>query len=153
MHSVKPAKGMTTKELVVHLYRQMQLSEARCAILYMRCIEIFGGSEPGPAAGLIIMFLSIHYTKLKGFTFYFCMTLYLTIRPAVSILDRHDNRAASSVRPQHISMVVDHNHHMSCIVLQLEPRACECHCVRAMTFDTVCMTPVSLLQPIIGTMY
>ena len=64
------------------------------------------------------MFLSIHYTELKGFTLDFCKTLYLTIRPAVSILDRHDNRTASSVGPQHISLVADHNHHMSCIVLQ-----------------------------------
>ena len=65
------------------------------------------------------MFLSIHYTELKGFTLDFCMTLFLTIQPAVSILDRHDNRAASSVRPQHISLVADYyHHHMSCIVLQ-----------------------------------
>ena len=90
----------------------MQLSESRCAILYMRCIEVFGGLN------LIIMFTSINYTKLKGFTFDFCMTLYLTLRPVVSIFDRHDNRAASSVRPQHISLVAGHNHHMSCIVLQ-----------------------------------
>ena len=64
------------------------------------------------------MFLLIHSTELKGFTLDFCMTLYLTIRPAVSILDKHDNCAASSVRPQHISLVADHNHHMSYIVLQ-----------------------------------
>ena len=64
------------------------------------------------------MFLSIHYTELKGFTLDFCVTLYLTIRPAVSIVDIHDNRAVSSVRPQHILLVADHNHHMPIIVLQ-----------------------------------
>ena len=85
----------------------------------MRYIEVLGGgSEPSPVADLIIMFLSIHYTELKGFKFDFCMTLCLIIRPAVSINDRHDNRAASSVRPQHISPVPVHIHHMSCTVLQ-----------------------------------
>ena len=64
------------------------------------------------------LYFTIHYIELKGFTLDFCMTLYLTIRPAASILDRHDNRAASSVRPQHISLVADHNYHIPCIVLQ-----------------------------------
>ena len=56
-------------------------------------IEVFGSSSSS-VAGLIIMFLSIHCTELKGFTLDFC------------------------IRPQHISLLADHNHHMSCTVLQ-----------------------------------